>query len=293
MYNLWRNCWLGAINSKSPGRIVHKTSGIVFSIERQSIGKKLEVMLLSCLNVVEMDCDILVPIWSALHMVHSKCVNEFMLDGSWRHASAWLQIQWLLASSLTNARPTTCVLPSDSDIVGVRRLSCSERNYKIWNDSCILDVPCSLPDSHTSRQLGIEVSNCAVNQGPVGGSDFRGKVEWKFLVGPTVEWSLDSLTLPKGSLFFFRSKVPLELFFTQYHVIQLIVSISIRFIPLAIRSGNQEWIVLDWWIFIRPFRQGWRSFILAQSKTKDNWWQKQSKLDEKKFDSDHKRRIFE
>ena len=61
---------------------MHETSGIVFSIERQSIGKKLEVMLLSCLNVVEMDCDILVPIWSALHMVHSKCVNEFMLDGS-------------------------------------------------------------------------------------------------------------------------------------------------------------------------------------------------------------------
>ena len=61
---------------------MHETSGIVFSIERQSIGKKLEVMLLSCLNVVEMDCDVLVPIWTTLHMVHSKCVNEFMLDGS-------------------------------------------------------------------------------------------------------------------------------------------------------------------------------------------------------------------
>ena len=61
---------------------MHETSGIVFSIECQSIRKKLEVMLLSCLNVVKMDCDVLVPIWSALHMVHSKCVNEFMLDGS-------------------------------------------------------------------------------------------------------------------------------------------------------------------------------------------------------------------
>ena len=42
----------------------------------------LEVMFLARFDVVPFDFDIFVPIFTTLDMVHSKSMNEFMLDSA-------------------------------------------------------------------------------------------------------------------------------------------------------------------------------------------------------------------
>ena len=72
---------------------------------------------MSALDVIVVYCDVLVPIWSALHVVKSNGVDEFMLNCAFDHASI-AQAKILLTSYLTNARGATAT-PMDSDIVGV------------------------------------------------------------------------------------------------------------------------------------------------------------------------------
>ena len=61
---------------------MHETLGIIRNIVGQCSVMLLKVVLLSLLNVVPHDGDILVAIRSTLDMELSKSMNEFMLNGS-------------------------------------------------------------------------------------------------------------------------------------------------------------------------------------------------------------------
>ena len=61
---------------------MHETFGIIGNTVSQRTSMLLEVVLLSLLNVVPHDGDILVTIRSTLDMELSKSMNEFMLNGS-------------------------------------------------------------------------------------------------------------------------------------------------------------------------------------------------------------------
>ena len=60
---------------------MHETFGIIGNTVSQRTSMLLEVVLLSLLNVVPHDGDILVTIRSTLDMELSKSMNEFMLNG--------------------------------------------------------------------------------------------------------------------------------------------------------------------------------------------------------------------
>ena len=61
---------------------MHETLGIIGNAVSQRSSMLLKVVLLSLLNVVPHDGDILVTIRSTLDMELSKGMNEFMLNGS-------------------------------------------------------------------------------------------------------------------------------------------------------------------------------------------------------------------
>ena len=61
---------------------MHETLRIIGNIVGQRTSMLLKVVLLSLLNVVPHDGDVLVTIRSTLDMELSKSMNEFMLDGS-------------------------------------------------------------------------------------------------------------------------------------------------------------------------------------------------------------------
>ena len=61
---------------------MHETLGIIRNIVSQCSIMLLKVVLLSLLDVVPHDSDILVTIRSTLDMELSKSMNEFMLNGS-------------------------------------------------------------------------------------------------------------------------------------------------------------------------------------------------------------------
>ena len=61
---------------------MHETFRIIGNIVGQRTSMLLKVVLLSLLNVVPHDGDVLVTIRSTLDMELSKSMNEFMLNGS-------------------------------------------------------------------------------------------------------------------------------------------------------------------------------------------------------------------
>ena len=61
---------------------MHETLRIIGNIVGQRTSMLLKVVLLSLLNVVPHDGDVLVTIRSTLDMELSKSMNEFMLNGS-------------------------------------------------------------------------------------------------------------------------------------------------------------------------------------------------------------------
>ena len=61
---------------------MHETLRVIGNTVSQRTSMLLEVVLLSLLNVVPHDSDILVTIRSTLDMELSKSMNKFMLNGS-------------------------------------------------------------------------------------------------------------------------------------------------------------------------------------------------------------------
>ena len=79
---LGNNCRLALILSKSVIFVMHDAQRIIGDAVGQSRRMLLEVVFLSSLNVGPNNFYIVVSVLSALDMVCSKSVNEFMLNGA-------------------------------------------------------------------------------------------------------------------------------------------------------------------------------------------------------------------
>ena len=74
--------WLRIVLSKRPPFVVHDAQGIIGDTIGQSRRMFLEVVFLSSLNVGPNNFNIVVSVLSALDMVCSKSMNEFMLNSA-------------------------------------------------------------------------------------------------------------------------------------------------------------------------------------------------------------------
>ena len=101
---------------------MHDGPVVVWASEAVDVARLLEVALPAALDILEIDCHEIIPVWARLLMVEAERVHELVLDDSFVDAAVLLEVERLAArrkGCLSDVRPAAA-FGRDRDPIGVQ-----------------------------------------------------------------------------------------------------------------------------------------------------------------------------
>ena len=201
---------------------MHETSPIIGNPKGQRSACLFIIVMLGWINVVPNNINILIPIWSTLHVIKSKGMQEFVNDGSVGVARS-LQVELL---RLTLHSYTWM---ASTSVVG--KVNHVPIFWSKWRD--FTNVQATFKDG---IELGIGTSYFLL----LFFSNTFSKKEFQITIRPSILFMGNCVS---WGIFIFVSMVELlELNFIQSHVIHVVVSFSIWLIPLKFIISLFVWL---------------------------------------------------